>query len=40
MNDDDVTFEDLCAGYEAMDQEEYAQFMAQLDDGDAYQSSS
>jgi hypothetical protein len=29
--EEDVSFEELCAGYEAMDQAEYAQFMAEDD---------
>lgn len=37
--DDDVTFEELCDGYEAQDQAEFAEFMAEPDPGNVDQSS-
>lgn len=35
--DDDVTFEEVCAAYEEMDQAEYEQFMNEMDARDAEQ---
>jgi hypothetical protein len=35
--DDDVTFEEMCADYEAMDDKEYEQVMAELDASNARQ---